>query len=60
MSKVADDIAASAAKIAARALEARSKGDHAAAKFLASQAAMALSYAKALGWKPDWQTDKPN
>jgi hypothetical protein len=60
VSKVADDIAASAAKIAARAIEARSKGDLVAAKFLASQAAMALSYAKALGWKPDLPINKPN
>jgi hypothetical protein len=58
--RVADDIAASAAKIAARALEARSMGDLVAAKFLASQAAMALSYAKALGWKADLQINKPD
>lgn len=59
MSKVSDDIAASGVKIAARALDARSKGDLVAARFLASQAAMALAYAKSLGWKGSTTTLPP-
>lgn len=48
---VADDLAKSAAKIAERALKERTKGNLQIAKILAQQAASALAFAKALGWK---------
>jgi len=50
--KVADQLAASAVKIADRALRERKKGNLHVAKILAQQAASAISFAKALGWKP--------